>query len=98
MQYAPPPHQKNKQTNKLNHFAIHLKLTQHCKSTTSIKNVLKEWGQMLYHSYLYIRGNSDSAALQSLHCRDLGLILQGAEGKMGRLTVQRFLGKVPVRG
>ena len=24
---------------KLNHFAVHLKLTQHCKSNTSIKNV-----------------------------------------------------------
>ena len=48
---------------------------------------------MLYHSYLDIRGNSDSAALQSHHCRELGLILQGAESKMGRLTVQRFLAK-----
>ena len=53
---------------------------------------------MLYHTYLYIRGNSGSAALPSLHCREPGLILQEAESKMGRLTVQRFLGTAPVRG
>ena len=55
-------------------------------------------GVWCFITVTYTLEETQAVLLFKVFTAEPGLILQGAESKMGRLTVQRFLGKAPVRG